>query len=310
MSFKQEIYVIINPHAAYGRAGRTWPEIKQYLTDRGFLVKNYFTKKIYDACHIAEAVTKRGARLVVCVGGDGTFNEMVNGVMNCARTVRVLPEVALIPIGTGSDLSRTLGITKGFRQAVDVIADRKTRSIDVGRIELSMRDQKRLRYFANVLDIGLGGQVVQIANRMPKNIGGFLTFLLSSLMALAQFRRMRLHIWVNRKKVDTSLITIIGAANGQFFGGGMHMAPMALVDDGVFEFIYVRSTNLFKFVYHVLSRVYSGGHLKYRNVRHLRGTELKIASERVFLLEVDGEEERAHEVHIKLIPRALKMRTR
>jgi diacylglycerol kinase (ATP) len=308
VSLRQEIHVIINPHAAYGRAGRTWPEIQRYLTEKGFRVKNYFTKKIYDACHIAESVTRKGARLIACVGGDGTFNEMVNGVMNCIHAVRPLPEVALIPIGTGSDLARTLGITKGFRQAVDVITGRKTRHIDVGRILLMIRGRTRSRYFANVLDIGLGGQVVQIANRMPKNIGGFLTFLLSSLMALAQFRRMRLHIWVDRKKVDTSLITIIGAANGQFFGGGMHMAPMACVNDGVFEFIYVRNTNLFKFVYHILARVYQGGHLKYRNVRHLRGNELKIASERVFLLEVDGEEERAQEVNVRLLPRALKMR--
>jgi len=303
-----DIHIIINPHAAYGRAGRTWPEIRAYLKDRGFHVKDYFTKKIYDACHIAEAVTRKGARLIACVGGDGTFNEMVNGVMNCVHAIRPLPEVALIPIGTGSDLARTLGITQGYKQAVDVIAGRKTRHIDIGRIQLKIRGRTRSRYFANVLDIGLGGQVVQIANRMPKNIGGFLTFLLSSLMALVQFRRMHLHIWVNRKKVDTSLITIIGAANGQFFGGGMHMAPMARVNDGMFEFIYVRNTNLFKFVYHILARVYQAGHLKYRNVRHLRGKELKIASERVFLLEVDGEEERAQEVGVRLVPRALKMR--
>ncbi len=309
MSPTQEIHVIINPHAAYGRAGRKWPEIKRCLTERGFRVKNYFTEKIYDACHIAEAVTKKGAPLIASVGGDGTFNEVVNGVMNCGQAVKPLPEVALIPIGTGSDFARTLGITSGYTQAVDVIAGRKTRAIDIGKMTMKQRGRTRSRYFANVLDIGLGGQVVQIANRMPKNIGGFLTFLLSSLMALVQFRRMHLHIWVNRRKVDTSLITIIGAANGQFFGGGMHMAPMARVNDGMLEFIYVRNTNLFKFVYHVLSRVYSGGHLKYRNVRHLRGTELKIRSERVFLLEADGEEERADEVNVRILPQALKMRT-
>ncbi len=309
MSPTQEIHVIINPHAAYGKAGRKWPEIKGCLTERGFQVKHYFTKKIFDACHIAERVTKTGARLIASVGGDGTFNEVVNGVMNCVKEVKHPPEVALIPIGTGSDFARTLGITSGYKQAVDVIAGRKTRSMDIGRIAMKLGGKTKWRYFANVIDIGLGGQVVQIVNRMPKILGGFLTFLLSSLAALAQFRRMHLHIWVNRRKVDTSLITIIGAANGQFFGGGMHMAPMARVDDGMLEFIYVRNTNLFKFVYHVLSRVYSGGHLKYRNVRHLRGTELTIRSERVFLLEADGEEERAQEVNVTILPQALKMRT-
>ena len=309
MSSGREIHVIINPHAAYGRAGRKWPEIKGNLTQRGFQVKDYFTRKIYDACHIAERVTKQGARLIASVGGDGTFNEVVNGVMNCVEVVKQLPDVALIPIGTGSDFARTLGITSGYKQAIDVIAGRKTRSMDIGSVEMKLGNRTKGRYFANVLDIGLGGQVVQIVNRMPKILGGFLTFLLSSLMALIQFRRMHLHIWVNRRKVDTSLITIIGAANGQFFGGGMHMAPMARVDDGVLEFIYVRNTNLFKFVYHVLSRVYSGGHLKYRNVRHLRGGDLTIQSERVFLLEVDGEEERAHEVNVRILPRALNVRT-
>jgi diacylglycerol kinase family enzyme len=129
----------------------------------------------------------------------------------------------------------------------------------------------------------------------------------SALLSVT-FRPMRLQVWIDKKFVDHAMIPIVGVANGQFFGGDMHIAPMAKTDDGLFEILYVKDTNIFKFLIHVLGKVYQAGHLKYKNVYHCQGRELKIRGDRLFLTDVDGEVEKAQEITVSLIPKAIKIR--
>jgi YegS/Rv2252/BmrU family lipid kinase len=306
--FHKTTFAIINSHAAYGEAGKKWVHILKYLKKKGFKVIWQFTKKRFHAYDIARDAVKKGAKLIISVGGDGTFNEIVNGVLSHVPQSECIPELAIIPIGTGSDFSKTLKIPRDYKSAIDVIKNGKTKLMDVGKVIFETDIKKWKRYFANVFDAGLGGSVVRIANRTPKTLGGFITFLFSSLTALLIFKRMKLRIWVDKKLVDKGLITIIGAANGQIFGGGMHIAPMALTDDGILEFLYVKNTNTFKFLAHVLSKVYDGEHLGYHNVHHYRGRELRIECDKLCLLDIDGEEEKAKEVTISIIPKAIKVK--
>ena len=178
--------------------------------------------------------------------------------------------------------------------------------IDAGHILFHQGNRNWSRYFINASDAGLGGSVARITNSVPKTLGGFLTFLLSSLVALLSFRRMKLKIWVDGKLVDQGLMTIVGALNGQFFGGGMHAAPMALVNDGIMEFMYVKDTNFFKFLSRVLARVYQGEHLAYHKVHLCRGKELKVQGEKAFLVDIDGEVEKAQAISLKVLPKVIK----
>ncbi|MBA7528313.1 Diacylglycerol kinase [subsurface metagenome] len=308
MRFHKTIFAIINSHAARGEAGEKWVDILKHLKKKGFKVKWQFTQKKFHAHDIAREAVKKGAKLIISIGGDGTFNEIVNGVLSHIPQSKYIPELAIIPIGTGSDFSKTLKIPRDYKSAIDIIKMEKTKEMDVGKVIFKTGTKKWKRYFANVFDAGLGGSVVRIANRAPKILGGFLTFLFSSLTALLIFKRIKLRIWVDKKLVDHGLITIIGAANGQLFGGGMHIAPMALTDDGVLEFLYIKNTNTFKFLVHVLTKVYKGKHLEYGNVYHYRGTELRIECDKVCLLDIDGEEEKAEEVTISIIPKAIKVK--
>jgi diacylglycerol kinase family enzyme len=161
----------------------------------------------------------------------------------------------------------------------------------------------------NVFDVGLGGNVVRIANFVPKNFGGFLTFLLSSLAGLATFRPPDLRIEIDGRHADRGSITIVGCANGRYFGGGMHIAPMARIDDGRFEVLYVKDTNLFRFVHRVLIPVYEARHLDYERLFHRPARRIKISSRSVFTCDVDGEEEKADQVEITLVPRAIRVLT-
>lgn len=303
-----EPYFIVNPHAAHGKVGKQWPRIIHYLRKQGIAVSGDVTKCRWDAYHLAREAVKNGAQLIVSVGGEGTFNEIINGILSCTTQTKFLPELAMMPIGTGMDLARILKIPKDYKKAFDVIHTGRTKLIDVGKIVFRTGKKVWHRYFANAFDVGLGGMVVRISNNTPKNLGGFLTFLLSSFVSLIIFKRLQLKIWIDKKYTDAGLMTILGALNGQYFGGGMHAAPMASPDDGMLEFIYVKDTNIFKFIVHALTKVYAGTHLQYKNVYHYRGKELRVECHKICLMDVDGEEERAREVTISVVPKAIKIR--
>jgi len=304
---RKKVHAIVNPHAGHGKAGKKWPLILDYLKDSKFEVTWQLTKQRWHAFHIAKEYIKNGAQLLISVGGEGVMNEILNGMFAAFEELGRMPTLAMIPIGTGTDLSRTLHIPKDLRKAVDVIKHGREKIIDVGKIVFRHEGRTWVRYFINASDAGLGGSVARISNSVPKVLGGFLTFLLSSLTALLSFKRMKLSIWVDGKKIDYGLMTIVGALNGQFFGGGMHAAPMASVDDGSMEFIYVKDANFFKFVGKVLARVYQGEHLKYHKVHLHKGKELRVESEKTFLADVDGEVEKAQAITLTIVPKSIKI---
>lgn len=131
---------------------------------------------------------------------------------------------------------------------------------------------------------------------------------LRAWLRLLPFKRLRLRLKIDRQDAEYGMFTIIGVSNGRYFGGGMHIAPMADLEDGYVEVLYVKDTNIFKFIHHVLLRVHSARHLGYRNVYHRRAKEITITGDKVCPIDVDGEEERCHEVTISVLPRALKIR--
>jgi YegS/Rv2252/BmrU family lipid kinase len=303
----KHIHAIINPYAAHGKAGKKWPEILACLKAAGFDVTWRLTEKRWHAADIARQFARDGAKIVVSVGGEGVMNEILNGLFAHREATGAMPALAMIPVGTGTDLSRTLHIPKDHRQAVELIRNGREMVMDAGRMIFELKGRTRTRYFINAADAGLGGAVARITNTVPKILGGFLTFLLSSFAALLSFKRPMLRIWIDGQVVDHGLMTIVGALNGQFLGGGMHGAPMAVVDDGVMEFLYVKDTNFFKFIARVLVRVYAGEHLAYPRVHLRRGRQMKVEGERVFLAEVDGEVERADVIQVDVLPAAVRI---
>ncbi len=305
MADRERVHAIVNPHAGYGKSGKKWPFILEYMRELGFDVTWQLTEQRWHAYHIAKRYTEQGAHLLISVGGEGVLNEILNGMLAAAGAIVKLPCLAMIPIGTGTDLSRTLHIPKEFHGAVDIVKNGRELKMDIGRMTFYLGNRTWSRYFINASDAGLGGLVARITNSVPKVLGGFLTFLLSSLVGLISFKRMKLELWVDGKFVDSGLMTIVGALNGQFFGGGMHAAPMAVVDDGIMEFMYVKDATFFKFLSKVLAKVYEGEHLAYHKVHVARGKELVVESSKTFLADVDGEVEKAQKIRVEVLPRAV-----
>ncbi len=297
--------IIINTTAGAHSAGRRLKHIQNYIKESG--CEPYISETHYrgHAKELAMYGVKKGVDLIISIGGDGTINEIINGMMECKKLVSKLPALGIISAGTGTDLCRTLDIPFDYQKAIKMIMKGNLISIDVGVVKFKLRRKYWLRYFANVFDIGLGGNVVRIANHIPKFFGGFLTFLFSSFVGVVISKPIYLKIYKDGMVKDEGNFNIVGAANGKYFGGGMKIAPMASITDGYLEILYVKDTNIFKFIKNVLLPVYDAKHLFYKKLYHFRTPKLKIISNKVFTIDIDGEEEKAEEVEVSILPRAL-----
>jgi YegS/Rv2252/BmrU family lipid kinase len=305
----KKIVFIVNPRAAAGSAGRSWPTIKALARDRLGPFAAHFTSGPGDAIRLTRQVLSQGAEVVVCVGGDGTLNEVVNGLMGEDRPLRPEARLGFIPRSTGCDLIKTVPIYRELDRALDVIKDSHTRILDLGRIRYQdHRGQPSYRYFHNVTSFGLGGEVDERANRTTKAFGGFLSFLWATVISLLKYDTKRIHLRVDDSFDGEVTIWNVAVANGQYHGGGMWVAPGARVDDGLFHVTVVGDLTLPQ-VFLNLPKLYNGKIYQVAQVSSFVGKRVKAFSDQRVLLDVDGEQIGALPVVIEMVPRALHLIT-
>lgn len=296
--------VVVNPASAAGRTGRDWPLVTAALRDAGVDVETRLTAAPGDATALTREALAAGVQRVVACGGDGTFNEVVNGYLD-GSGVPVSPDacIGLIPSGTGGDLRRTLGLPVHVASAAALLARGDVRRVDAGRIEY---DDGGRRHFVNVASCGLGGEVDARVNASRKAAGGRLTFLWHSLRALAAFGRQPARI-----EVDGALfvgdIQNVAIANGRYFGGGMRIAPGADPADGLLDVVVIGAGRLRSIV--ELPRVYSGSHLGRPGVVSMRGTAIRVTplDDRRLLFDVDGEQVGHAPATVRVLPGVLRV---
>ena len=301
-----EIVFIVNPNAAMGAAGKQWPRIEALCRERLGDCPCRITSGPGDAREFARREAQKGSRLIVCVGGDGTLNEIVNGVMNDQGPVGDDVAVGFIPFGTGCDFRRTLCIPRNPLGAVELLVKGRPQAIDLGRlICLDHEGRRCVRYFHNVTSFGLGGEVDERVNRGGRKMGGFFSFLKATLISLLLYNKKRIHLRVDGAFDETVVTWNIAVANGKYHGGGMCIAPGADARDGVFDVTIVGDLNLGEIVYH-LPKLYSGRISEVKKVRTLTGRRIEAFSEQRVLLDVDGEQPGMLPVSIEMAPGALR----
>ena len=151
----EDVIIIVNPAAGGGAAGRRWPQLAVRLRKDGHAFDDVLTSGRGDAVLIAQRAAHEGREMVVVVGGDGTVNEIINGILGTSAGQP--PAIGVIPMGTGTDLCRTIGIPLDPVAAASVVWDGMRRRIDAGRITFSGQEGQPSRYFLNVADAGIGG---------------------------------------------------------------------------------------------------------------------------------------------------------
>lgn len=290
---------IVNPRAAGGATLRRWPELERGLVELGFRITTVLTAGPGDATRRAREAAQGGAELVIAVGGDGTLNEVVNGLMQAGGQV----PLAILPAGTGGDTRRTLGIPADPWAAARGLLGAETRSVDVGVARFGGQE----RYFLNIAEAGLGGAAVARVNRTTKVFGGFMSFLVGTLATFASYEPCQLTLRVDGGAPRTLRAWNVVVANGAYFGGGMKVLPMARMDDGMLEVMLVGDVPR-RALFANIVNLYRGTHLRQAGVEHFRAREVEITAERPLLLDLDGEQPGTSPVSFGVRPGALLVR--
>lgn len=302
------LHVIINPAAGSGRAGRRWPEFEAAMSRHGYDIQPHVTSGPGDATRIARELARDGARTIVCVGGDGTANEVVNGLIEGDRAISPETRLALVPCGTGKDLGRTLG-TRDVESMLRALADGTTASIDVGRVTYhdGLTGETASRCFANVADAGIGAQTAERINRSSKALGGFVSYLTGAVRSIAAYKPWDVTVEVDGRKVYAGPAGMVVFANGRYFAGGMKVAPDASLCDGLLDIFVLEGVGKPTLLTSLLPRVYRGKHVGQPGVVYLAGDTATVTCASTMLLELDGEQLGTTPLTVDVLPGVLRV---
>lgn len=301
--------VVVNPASANGTTGKRWPEIAASFKQEGLSFVHSFTESQGHATEITRRYLKEGYDLIISVGGDGTANEVTNGFFADGELVRKTAAVGFVSTGTGRDLGRTIGVPTDAAEAIRHILKSPLRPVDVGKITyVDSLGEQAVRYFINVAGLGLDGDTVARVNRTSKALGGFVSFLWGTVITLLLYKNQNMRIIVDGEQICDEPITIIVVGNGCYFGGGMCIAPNAVIDDGLFDIIILRNLSKLDLLIN-LPRVYNGSHLSHPRITSLQGKKITVTSGGIALIDLDGEQPGRAPVEIELLPRILNLKS-
>jgi diacylglycerol kinase (ATP) len=238
----------------------------------------------------------------VAVGGDGTVNEIVNGIAGMEGV-----ELAVVHRGTGGDFVRTFGIPHKLEQALDVARGSTTREIDLGRTTyVAWEGREETRWFANAASAGLSGAVAKRVNETGKALGGKVSYAWSTIAVFARWRNAQLTVKVGDEERSGPMYDVF-VANGRYLAGGMKLVPDAEPDDGLFDVLLIGDVSKGDLVRN-LPKLYRGTHLPHPRAEVLRGATATIDAPIPLPLQLDGEQPGTTPASFELVPRALRLR--
>jgi YegS/Rv2252/BmrU family lipid kinase len=296
--------VVANPVSRHGTTGRRWPRLEAQLRDAFGALEVQTTRGPGDAERIAGEAARAGVRRIVVAGGDGTVSQVASGVLAAGLGREV--ELGVLPLGTGGDLARSLGIPRRVGDAIRCLAEGRAQAMDAGRIEyLDSDDATGVGYFVNIASIGASGEAVALVDRASKRLGGTAAFAIGTVRAILKHRPEPVVVRVDGEVVHEGPLSLAAAANGRRFGGGMLVAPDAKLADGVLDVVVISGLSRAGLIAR-LPGIYTGGHLRDPAVRAHRGRRVEFrTSGRGLALEADGELLGRTPAVIEVLPGAL-----
>lgn len=306
LNFRKTVFVV-NPHSGNGTTGKEWPKICKLARDLLGPFENCLTNGPGDATRMTRELILAGADRIICVGGDGTLNEVVNGFFDERGPLNRNAVLGFLPNGTGCDFRRTMPIPAGLKPSIETIREGYIHPIDLGFIRFTDHEGRhRTRYFHNIASFGMGGEVDETVNRMSKALGPFASFIWATLTTLFSYEKKRIRLRVDDGPERSVEILNIAVANGRYHGGGMLVAPDALTDDGLFHVTVIGAMSIPLALWN-LSKLYTGGIGKISQVSIQTGKRVTAASEQRVLLDIDGEQPGTLPAELSILPRALNM---
>jgi len=280
---------IVNPAAGDGNGARVGADLARELEASGFKIEVIRTPAPGEAARIAREASADGCRTVIAVGGDGTANEIANGLVETGTAL------ALYPIGSGNDFARSLGYPRKRRDIARFLANARRRLIDVGEVNG--------RIFVNAAGVGIDGHVAERIEASARIVGPVLGYAVGALVSIATYRPQPMRLRIDDQTIEGKHLVVV-AANGTHFGNGMHVAPKAKIDDGLFDIVVAGDLGRWASLV-ALAKLYRGTHVNGRDILAFRARSLDVELQRELPTQADGEPMRARSLTVRMRPSAL-----
>jgi diacylglycerol kinase (ATP) len=293
--------VIINPAAGAHTTLKKWPQLSRLLSKIGLIFDFQHTEGTGHAIEIAREAASNGYSYLVAIGGDGTVNEVANGILKTGNSSEV--SLGVVSTGTGSDFARSAGIPSDYISACSNLLSPNRLTIDVGIVEYMKKGQKTERFYVNAAGVGFDAAAVEATEKMPKFFGGTIPYLAGLLRTLIGYRNKSVTMDIDGKRESSRVLSVM-VANGNYLGGGMHIAPNAVMNDGILDVVIIGDVGKIDLL-KSLPMIYKGTHGNHPKVRMGRANKVSIESSDRILVHADGELLGEGPASFRLIPLAL-----
>ncbi len=302
----KEWFVIVNPIAGSRKCEKDWPHILELLEESPLRFDFQLTEYRMHAVEITQSAILKGYKKLIVVGGDGTLNEVVNGVLSQQIVPSEEISIGMITVGTGNDWGRMFEIPHDYKKAIEVILREKKFLQDGGMVSYQNKRGEKNRYFINIAGIGFDAAVVEQSNAMKdKGSGGTYAYLKSLVSSLISYKPTHLSIEIDGKKVEQDVFSMsVGIC--KYNGGGMMRLPDAVPNDGLFDVTVIRKISRSNVIWS-LPKLYNGKIGTHPKVSTFSGEKVLVNSRPPIHLETDGELLGTTPLEFSIIPRALRM---
>ena len=284
---------IVNPYA--GRRAVDSAELVAAAHTLGIDLDIHETSSTAEVLAVVAEARASGRHRFIAVGGDGTVHTVVNALMRTPDGTR--PTLAVVAAGSGSDLVKTFGHDRGIEQGMARLVEPDPYPIDVGVLSIGSTET----FFVNAINVGVGARSAAVAERLPRWLGST-RYIAAFWLALARYDSGGMHVTVDHHSFDGQAINVV-VANGQFFGGGMNIAPRASTSDGLFDVQVFSGPK--RLAFSVMPRVLRGTHLTHRAVHRYVGESVTVRGDADLAVEADGEVIGIGPVDVRIIPSAI-----
>ena len=296
--------VIVNPVAGSHSVGREWSRIIRQLRTAGLSFDYEFTKHAGHAMEIARRSADGGYHCLIAVGGDGTVNEVANGILCSSRSGNTI--LGIVGVGTAHAFALSLGIGEDCVNAFSLLTGQERALIDVGVVQCWRQGQSIKRFFVNEASVGFPAEIVDAWKYLPTRFGHSLNLALRTVAgykSLATHRNQRLSLRVGNE-VESICCCAVVVANGRYFADGMQIAPHASLDDGLLDVVIVGDVTKSELL-KIRPTLYNGSHIKHAKIREKKTTTITIESDEQLLVEADGDILGEGPASFSVIPSAL-----
>lgn len=306
--------VIVNPKSAGGATQNGWTEAAADFRAHFGAFQVAFTKKQGDGITLAKRAAESGRKFIIACGGDGTINEVANGILQSGAET----ELGVLPSGTGGDFRRSLGMSTAVREAARELRDGITKNIDVGKVSfVNHKNEETFRYFLNVSSFGLSAAISErvkskeVFKWLPGNaLRGKAKFAVSTLQEVLDLEFATVKVSMDGAAAKALNTINFCVANARFFGGGMKVAPDAKLDDGFFDVVNIGDIKTAKIIFNAY-KLYNGSHLELKEVKATLAKRIEVSAankEQIIFIETDGELPGKLPAVYEILPQALKVR--